>query len=164
MRYTCTLLEQFDQTDEKAFSDNRRGPDGEPLNKTVWEYAPITQLVYSRSIRYTVSIFVTTEGDVLSRSRCGGQFTKHGSGGGQYLKTPLTSRHSAAEGGMDEFGIGFCNPAILDVGAPWLSIEASNRCFNYNDDNCAVYVYVQPILLESHEDLSNRPASLVTLW
>ena len=72
------ILDQMDQTDELAFRDKRRGEDCEPIYKTVWEYAPIVQLIQLGCVRYVVTIFVTTEGKVLSRGNYVGQFTKQG--------------------------------------------------------------------------------------
>eukprot|EP00973_Karenia_brevis_P068072 9469834-Karenia_brevis.AAC.1 len=63
---------------------------------------------------------VNPDGEILFRSRRGGQFTKFLSGGGKEELTPLQAHYHCRAGLEDEYGIGFNNPAIIDISQPIL--------------------------------------------
>ena len=78
----------------------------------------IACLVRPELVRHTAMLVVTTDGQVLSRSRRGAQFTKLGCGGGKRSKSLVHCHYACREGLDDEFGISFHNPAVLDISPP----------------------------------------------
>ena len=110
----------------------------------------IEPLLTPTLVRHTVIHVVTTDGRILSRSRKGGQFCKFGSGGGKYDKSLVHCHFSARDGVYDEFGIGFRNPAVLDVSAPRLTVEAPHKAEQERNEEFSV-VWVQYLLLDANQ-------------
>ena len=87
----------------------------------------IAGLVTPTHIRHSVMLAVTTELELLSRSRRTGQFAKLMSDGGSDDKSCVHNQFACRNGLFDQFGIGFNNPAVLDISPPILTVTAPHR-------------------------------------
>ena len=101
-------------------------------------------------VRHTVIHVVTTDGKILSRSRRGRQFCKFGSGGGKHDKSLAHCHFSARDGVYDEYGIGFRNPAVLDVSEPMLNVEAPHYTEQWRNEGYSI-IWVQYVLLDANQ-------------
>eukprot|EP00973_Karenia_brevis_P025915 3576473-Karenia_brevis.AAC.1 len=63
-----------------SLDTTNKGDDGK---SPLW----IRRLYETHKIRHSAMLVVTTQGDILSRSRRGGQFAKYGCGGGKTEKS-----------------------------------------------------------------------------
>ena len=90
-----------------------------------WEPG-VTTLVSPTDIRHTVAICVDTNEEILSRGRRTGQFTKYGNGGGDDGKSGMHLHFACRNALLDEFGIGFNNPAVLDLSPPYICLQAAH--------------------------------------
>ena len=106
-----------------------------------------TLLLCPQPIRHAVTHVVTNRGRVLSRSRKGGEFGKVGNGGGEHDKSLSHLHFSARHGVYDEFGIGFNNPAVLDISPPILTIEAPHAS-EWKKGEPYTVVWVQYMLID----------------
>ena len=82
--------------------------------------------------------------------RGGGQFTKYRTGGGAGPKSCMHCHFSAREGFLDEFGIGFHNPAVLDISPPFLVMGPPHAKELQVDERYSI-VWVQYCLLDAEQ-------------
>ena len=108
----------------------------------------IAALVTPTHIRHSVMLAVTTDVELLSQSRRTGQFAKLMSGGGEDDKSCMHNYFACRNGLIDEFGIGFNNPAVLDVSPPILTITAPHSAERKRGDPYTI-VWVQYCLLDA---------------
>ena len=108
-KYCCKVLDLYDEQSREV------GHDCLP------EVACLVQRI---PIRHSVMNALTTDGQILSRSRRGGQFCKYCSGGGSGDKSLAHSHFASRNGVYADLGIDFDNEAVLDISPPILAIEA----------------------------------------
>eukprot|EP00973_Karenia_brevis_P091401 12407304-Karenia_brevis.AAC.1 len=70
---------------------------------------------------------VNIDGEILFRSRRGGQFTKMLSGGGKEDLGIVQAHYHCRAGLEDEYNIGFNNPAIIDISPPILQVVSPHK-------------------------------------
>ena len=104
-------------------------------------------LLENSPVKHSVMLVVTTDGKILSRAHAPGKFTKVGNGGGRREKSLVHCHFACREGVQDEFGIGFHNPAVLEVSPPWLMIQPRHD----RDTGSHTLVYVQWMLLDHRQ-------------
>ncbi len=115
----------------------------------IWEPG-VSALIYPQRIRHSVMLCATTKGDVLSRSRRTGQFTKMGPGGGEEAKSCMHNHFACRHGIHDEYGIGFNNTAVLDISPPILSISEPHPVEKALGEKVTV-VWIQYCLLDADQ-------------
>jgi len=123
----------------------------EPMRGTEvdWKWQHIADpLLESSLIQHSVMIVVDTSGRVLSRGRKGGEFCKVGCGGGASSKNLIHNHFAARNGPYDEFGIGFHNPAVLDISPPFLDILPPGKTEKSEGRQYGI-VWVQYMLIDA---------------
>jgi len=107
-QYICTVLDSLEES----------GSLDQPGIAYLYS-APAAQELY---IQHCVTIFIDTDGKILSRGRAGGQFTKLLNGGGAWPKTLGQLAFEARLTAKDEYGLSLNNSAILEISPPKLMI------------------------------------------
>lgn len=109
-------------------------------------------------IKHATAIIVDTTGRILHRMRKEGDFTKQWTGGGRCGKSAPMCHYAVREGVLDEAGIGFMNPAVVDVSAPIIMVEPKHES-DWKDPALFSVVWYQFILVDEEmiEFLPDEP-------
>ena len=89
---------------------------------------PFEYLFEKTTISHAVMIVIDTRGRILFRSGRDRNFSKHGSGGGlDGYRSLVQCHYDCRRAVFTLFGIGFSNPAVLEVSQPIITTEAPHE-------------------------------------